>query len=40
MTEVILDVRERDEFEAEHVPGSISVPLSHLDSVAPGVLDQ
>jgi rhodanese-related sulfurtransferase len=40
MSEVILDVRERDEFEAEHVEHSINVPLSHFASVAPGVLNQ
>lgn len=40
MSEVILDVRERDEFEAEHVENSINVPLSHFASVAPGVLNQ
>ena len=38
MDSVILDVRERDEFEAEHVEHSINVPLSHFASVAPGVL--
>lgn len=37
---VILDVRERDEFEAEHVEHSINVPLSHFPSAAPGVLSQ
>lgn len=40
MSEVILDVRERDEYEAEHVEGSINVPLSHFMSTAPGVLNQ
>jgi rhodanese-related sulfurtransferase len=40
MKEIILDVRERDEFEAEHVAGSIHVPLSHFASMAPGVLEQ
>jgi rhodanese-related sulfurtransferase len=40
MTEVILDVRERDEFEAEHIEHSINVPLSHFASTAPGVLNQ
>jgi rhodanese-related sulfurtransferase len=40
MGEVILDVRERDEFEAEHVPNSIHVPLSQFGTVAPGVLNQ
>ncbi|MBK9292838.1 MAG: rhodanese-like domain-containing protein [Oligoflexia bacterium] len=40
MGEVILDVRERDEFEAEHIEHSINVPLSHFLPVAPGVLNQ
>lgn len=40
MSEVILDVRERDEFEAEHVERSINVPLSHFAAVAPGVLNE
>lgn len=40
MSEIILDVRERDEYEAEHVEHSINVPLSHFASVAPGVLNQ
>jgi rhodanese-related sulfurtransferase len=32
MREVVLDVRERDEFEAEHIEDSdsINVPLSHF----------
>jgi rhodanese-related sulfurtransferase len=38
MSEVILDVRERDEYSAEHIPGSIHVPLSQFDSAGPGVL--
>jgi rhodanese-related sulfurtransferase len=36
--EVILDVREKDEFEAEHIEGSIHLPLSHFGTAAPGVL--
>jgi rhodanese-related sulfurtransferase len=40
MGEIIMDVRERDEFEAEHVEHSINVPLSHFAVVAPGVLNQ
>lgn len=40
MSEVILDVRERDEFEAEHVEHSINVSLSHFAVTAPGVLNQ
>jgi len=35
---VIIDVRERDEYSAEHVEHSINVPLSNFASVAPGVL--
>ncbi len=34
----IIDVRERDEFEAEHIDGSIFVPLSDFARLAPGVL--
>jgi rhodanese-related sulfurtransferase len=40
MNPVILDVRERDEFEAEHIEHSINVPLSQFATVAPGVLNQ
>ncbi len=40
MGEVILDVRERDEFANEHVENSINVPLSQFTLVAPGVLNQ
>jgi rhodanese-related sulfurtransferase len=35
---VILDVREEDEFSAQHIPGSIWVPLSRFSRCAPGVL--
>lgn len=35
---VILDVREREEYEAEHIPESICCPLSQFDSLAPGLL--
>lgn len=35
---VILDVREKEEFEAEHIPDSLFCPLSQLDHVAPGIL--
>jgi rhodanese-related sulfurtransferase len=38
MEPIILDVREQDEFAAEHIPGSIWVPLSHFVQSAPGVL--
>jgi rhodanese-related sulfurtransferase len=40
MGNVILDVRERDEFEAEHIEDSINAPLSHFASTAPGILNQ
>lgn len=35
---IIVDVREKEEFEAEHVPESISLPLSQFDLLAPGLL--
>ena len=38
MEQVILDVREQDEFAAGHIPGSIRVPLSQFGHTAPGVL--
>ena len=38
MEPVIIDVREQDEFAAEHIPGSIWVPLSQFGRSAPGVL--
>ncbi len=40
MNEVIIDVRERDEFDSEHAPGSVNLPLSTFNSQAPGVLTQ
>jgi len=40
MSEVIIDVRERDEFDQEHVENAINVPLSGFASQAPGVLNQ
>jgi rhodanese-related sulfurtransferase len=36
----IIDVRERDEFDAEHIENSINLPLSELGRLAPGVLRQ
>lgn len=36
---IILDVREKEEFEAEHVPESVSCPLSQFDTLAPGILE-
>jgi len=38
MDPIIIDVREKDEFAAEHVPGSLCVPLSHFNEMAPGLL--
>ena len=38
MEQIILDVREQDEFAAAHIPGSIWVPLSQFSHTAPGVL--
>lgn len=35
---VILDVREKEEFEAEHIPESICCPLSQFDLLAPGIM--
>lgn len=35
---MILDVREKEEFEAEHIPESVSLPLTQLDLMAPGIL--
>lgn len=40
MTEVIIDVRESDEYQNQHVDGSINVPLSKFGLVAPGVFNQ
>jgi rhodanese-related sulfurtransferase len=38
MDPIIIDVREKDEFDAQHIPGSIWVPLSQFSELAPGVL--
>jgi rhodanese-related sulfurtransferase len=38
MTSVIVDVREKDEFDAEHVENSIHVPLSRFQEQAPALL--
>ena len=35
---VILDVREKEEFQAQSIPGSICCPLSQLDVLAPSIL--
>lgn len=39
MSEIILDVREKDEYQAERIPNSIHVPLSEFTHLAPGVLN-
>ena len=38
MSQVIIDVREKDEFEAERVKDSIHLPLSRFPELAPAVL--
>ena len=38
--QVIIDVREKDEFAVEHIEHSINIPLSMFNSMAPGVLNQ
>lgn len=40
MNQVIIDVREKEEFEAENIPGSILLPLSNFNQVAPGALEK
>lgn len=40
MEQVIIDVRERDEFLSEHIEGSINIPLTDFPTHAPGVLRQ
>lgn len=40
MSAMILDVREKDEFAAEHIEHSVNVPLSCFASLAPGFLNQ
>jgi ArsR family transcriptional regulator len=34
-TVVVLDVRDREEFAAEHIPGAMNVPLSELEAYLP-----
>jgi rhodanese-related sulfurtransferase len=36
---IVIDVREKDEFDAEHIEGSVHVPLSLFPSMAPGILN-
>ena len=31
---VLLDVREKDEYEEEHIPDSVNIPLSNLDKIS------
>jgi len=40
MSDVIIDVREKDEFSIEHAENAINVPLSSFSSMAPGILNQ
>lgn len=40
MNQVIIDVREEDEFLAEHIERSINIPLSSFANIAPGILNQ
>jgi len=40
MSNVIIDVREKDEFSIEHVENSINIPLSSFSHAAPGILNQ
>ena len=30
---VLLDVREEDEYEEEHIPDSVNIPLSEFDQI-------
>ena len=30
---VLLDVREKDEYEEEHIPNSVNIPLSNLEQI-------
>lgn len=39
MTEVIIDVREHEEYKMQHIKDSINVPLSIFSTVVPGVLN-
>ncbi len=38
MNPIIIDVREKDEFDAEHVEHSIHIPLSNFERQAPAIL--
>lgn len=36
----VVDVLPREEFEEEHLPGAISIPLKELDAASAAVLDR
>jgi rhodanese-related sulfurtransferase len=36
----LVEVLPQDEYEEEHLPGAISLPLKRLDAAAAGVLDR
>ena len=36
----VVDVMPRDEFEEEHLPGAISIPLKELAAPSAGILDR
>ena len=36
----LVEVLPRDEYEEEHLPGAISIPLKELDAGSVGVLDR
>ncbi|MBC7690230.1 MAG: rhodanese-like domain-containing protein [Methylotenera sp.] len=38
--QTIVDVREKDEFEAEHIENSVHIPLSEFQTRAPALLKQ
>ena len=37
--ELIIDVRENDEFKAEHIPGSIHIPLGEFPAKMPALIE-
>jgi rhodanese-related sulfurtransferase len=37
---LLLDVRERDDYDAEHLPGAVSLPIKTLDRETTAHLDQ
>ncbi|MDA8793736.1 rhodanese-like domain-containing protein [Bacteriovoracaceae bacterium] len=40
MKDLIIDVREKDEFASEHVENSINIPLTQFAHLAPGIMGQ